>query len=170
VTVSELLAGRPSRGELKRRAALLDVDGDLRKAVLAHARRRGVDLPDEAVDWPGKRVLRAALDRTEAAQRRRNPIRRNEPFTCGSCGADVPAGLGADRNHCPRCLRSLHVDVVPGDRAERCGGLMDAAGLFRRGGVEVLRHRCGRCGAERVVRVAEDDDRDALLALARAAS
>ncbi len=72
-------------------------------------------------------------------------------------------------NHCPRCLYSRHLDRNPGDRAEDCGGLMEPVAVDSdRKGYRLL-HRCRRCGAERRVRAAKDDDFEALLALARRA-
>ncbi|WDF05905.1 RNHCP domain-containing protein [Shouchella hunanensis] len=32
---------------------------------------------------------------------------------------------GSYRNHCPFCLYSKHQDIIPGDRASTCGGLME---------------------------------------------
>ncbi len=162
------LNGEPSRGELKRYGTLVDSDGDLRAAVMAEGRRRGVEMPADVDDWQGKRLLRWVLHRSDDAQVLRNPIRRNDAFCCVHCGAEVPAAAGTARNHCPRCLRSLHVDVIPGDRMDTCRGLLDPVAVVLRGGDEVLVHRCRRCGEERVVRVLDDDDRAALEAVARA--
>jgi RNHCP domain-containing protein len=70
-----------------------------------------------------------------------------------------PLTNGSYRNHCPRCLYSRHVDEVPGDRASGCGGLMRPVAL-RVGtakGMQLV-HRCERCGARRVNRVARDTD------------
>ncbi len=83
----------------------------------------------------------------------------NAGFLCRSCGARVsPLTNGSIRNHCPECLTSVHVDRVPGDRSEDCGGLMDAVGLAGSptAGWTIL-FRCRRCGAERPNRAAEDD-------------
>ena len=45
-------------------------------------------------------------------------------FICANCGFEVkPLGY-TSRNHCPKCLCSLHVDVNPGDRACECHGIM----------------------------------------------
>jgi len=42
----------------------------------------------------------------------------NDAFVCAVCGFQVPPVTeGGYRNHCPRCLHSLHVDESPGDRA-----------------------------------------------------
>ncbi len=80
----------------------------------------------------------------------------NTPFQCLRCGVDVqPSTDGSYRNHCPFCLYSLHVDLEPGDRRSRCGGLMRPVGLRRSGRRPQLVHRCSRCGGIRVNRVVE---------------
>lgn len=86
----------------------------------------------------------------------------NEGFACAHCAWVVPAlENGSVRNHCPRCLHSLHVDVFPGDRAAGCGGLLEPVGVEHTGkkGWIVL-HRCRACGAERRNKAALDDPRD----------
>ena len=51
--------------------------------------------------------------------------KRDEGFVCAHCGKSVePLGYSS-RNHCPFCLWSLHVDELPGDRANECAGLME---------------------------------------------
>ena len=95
----------------------------------------------------------------------------NTGFTCEHCGREVPPLTnGSYRNHCPFCLYSKHVDVLPGDRMRECGGLMAPVRLqYKSGkGFQVV-HRCLRCGKEQANRVAEDtiqpDDIEALIAL-----
>ncbi len=79
-----------------------------------------------------------------------------EDFTCGHCGATV-LGDGYT-NHCPRCLRSRHVDMYPGDRLATCGGIMEPLfSLFERRKWRIV-HRCIACGYEKKNRLAEDDD------------
>jgi hypothetical protein len=109
---------------------------------------------------PAKRLVRLARRQSGEARQRRNPVALNEGFTCGQCGETVlPAGRGIQRNHCPSCLYSRHVDVVPGDRAEGCGGLMAPVALERVAADEViLRHRCVVCGEQRRVRAALRSD------------
>ena len=69
-------------------------------------------------------------------------------FVCKSCGKTVePLGY-TSRNHCPFCLCSLHVDILPGDRQNPCGGILRpvrAEPDARRG--YILIHRCEKCGA-----------------------
>jgi hypothetical protein len=66
---------------------------------------------------------------------------------------------GHQRNHCPYCLWSRHVDAgTPGDRASDCGGSMAPIGAFTRPkGEWVLVHQCRSCGFERHNRIAADD-------------
>ena len=54
----ELLDQADTRGEVKRLAAVLDDDLELRRAVWEEGRRRGADLPDEALEWPDRKLLR----------------------------------------------------------------------------------------------------------------
>ena len=96
-------------------------------------------------------------------QRRNFVGRTNHGFACEHCHAQVlPLKGGGFRNHCPCCLWSKHVDIIPGDRASDCGGLMKPINLepdAKRGWMLV--HRCVRCGHVRRNRVAASDPRQA---------
>lgn len=72
----------------------------------------------------------------------------NEGFVCDHCGKEVPPTAGATpRNHCPFCLWCMHVDVNPGDRANRCQGPMRPIGIQTHTKKEyVIVHECERCG------------------------
>lgn len=87
-----------------------------------------------------------------------------EDFECGHCGRAV-RGTGYT-NHCPRCLWSRHVDVLPGDRLAECGGLMEPVGVLFEGGEYTLAQRCVECGRMWRNRTSPGDDRHAVLALA----
>ncbi|MCL2545636.1 MAG: RNHCP domain-containing protein [Oscillospiraceae bacterium] len=89
----------------------------------------------------------------------KNFTKNDNNFICRHCNADVmPLGY-TSRNHCPRCLHSLHVDINPGDRANTCGGLMRPVGLDPHGKKgAVLVHQCVKCGARQRNRTADDDD------------
>lgn len=76
----------------------------------------------------------------------------NTGFLCENCGRQVlPVSSGSYRNHCPFCLYSKHVDWVPGDRANPCGGLMApvAYHYHSKKGYQVIQ-RCQKCGVEQV--------------------
>jgi len=95
----------------------------------------------------------------------------NAGFACERCGRQVvPVSNGSYRNHCPFCLFSKHVDVMPGDRMSECRGLMQPVGLrWRSGKGFQIVHVCLRCGEVRVNKVAENtvqpDDIEALVGL-----
>lgn len=85
----------------------------------------------------------------------------NNAFTCIHCGREVlPLTNGSYRNHCPHCLFSLHVDNIPGDRASDCGGSMKPIDVIyhSKKGYQI-RHKCMRCGFERVNKIAENTTR-----------
>lgn len=97
----------------------------------------------------------------------------NQAFTCAVCGEEVrPLATGSYRNHCPACLCSLHVDINPGDRANDCGGVMEAVGAELSGKKGwVIVHRCRECGEVRRNKAAlsdpdQPDDLDVLARLA----
>ncbi len=98
---------------------------------------------------------------------------RNADFTCKHCGHFVSASTAisgvVNRNHCPWCLHSRHVDLFKaGDRLCACKALMEPAGLaFKQtrdkyaGGSQgelMLVHRCLGCGDLSLNRIAADDD------------
>lgn len=88
-------------------------------------------------------------------------IKNKEDFVCEHCGADVE-GDGFT-NHCPKCLWSKHVDVSPGDRASKCGGMMAPVKLESKKSESVLTHKCEKCGYEKNNKMSRDDDFDQAL-------
>ena len=94
-------------------------------------------------------------------------------FECGHCrlpvsAAPVLSGV-QNRNHCPHCLWSKHVDLrQAGDRLCACKGPMRPVGLAlkrtkkkyapdRARGELMLVHHCAACGAFSLNRIAADD-------------
>lgn len=86
-----------------------------------------------------------------------------EDFTCERCGFNAD-GSGYT-NHCPRCLWSKHVDAHPGDRAEKCGGLMEPMRVEGGSPEYSLVHKCARCGCEKRNKLCKEDDVSAVVAL-----
>lgn len=112
----------------------------------------------------------AAISRSRS-RRSTSPRASVEAFLCAQCGhAVAPEAFGTrQRNHCPRCLHSLHVDLAVGDRRNLCQGIMDPIGAWQRAEGELaLLHRCRRCGMIRSNRVAGDDDLLSVLNAVRA--
>jgi len=84
----------------------------------------------------------------------------NQGFICLYCGASVlPLNNGSYRNHCPKCLHSLHVDILMGDRSSSCKGLMIPIGIKTNSkkGMQLI-HKCISCNEVRVNKVAIDDN------------
>jgi len=93
----------------------------------------------------------------------------NNAFICGKCGKGiVPAKQGTiNRNHCPGCLWSRHVDFRTGDRMSVCRGMMEPIGIWVKENEEwSVIHRCVKCGYIRTNRIAGDDSRIQLMKLA----
>lgn len=101
-------------------------------------------------------------------------------FRCGQCRAWVstnPLLSGVqNRNHCPYCLHSRHVDLLRGgDRLCACKALMRPIGLSVKrsrdkyaahsNGELMLIHQCNECGGLSINRIAADDDPQALLGI-----
>lgn len=93
-----------------------------------------------------------------------NTAGMDAPVSCKACGT-VFSGTtlsNHQRNHCPACLHSLHVDIRPGDRANLCRALMQPLALLAGHGDWQLLHRCTRCGHLQLNRISADDDPEQL--------
>lgn len=88
-----------------------------------------------------------------------------EDFTCEKCGNFVAGG--GYTNHCPKCLWSKHVDVNPGDREEKCGGMMKPVGAILIGGEYSINHQCEKCGFERKNKMSPKDSFDELIKISK---
>lgn len=82
--------------------------------------------------------------------------KRRENFTCLNC-QKKNYGNGYT-NHCNNCLWSRHVDINPGDRAEKCRGLMKPIYLEQVHGDYCLTHKCQICGKEKKNRLTSIDN------------
>jgi hypothetical protein len=85
------------------------------------------------------------------------------------------SGVG-NRNHCPYCLWSKHLDLHrAGDRLCACKGAMQPLALtvkrtqkrYARNGELMLVHHCTECGQLSINRIAADDDSETLLRIFR---
>src|SRR5215475_14044587 len=108
----------------------------------------------------------------------RNHIPSFGDFRCTHCHNMVSAmrllsGVN-NRNHCPYCLWSCHLDLfVAGDRLSACKGQMKPIGLTMKKsrnkyrlearGELMLIHQCVECSDISINRIAADDDPDSIL-------
>jgi DNA-directed RNA polymerase subunit RPC12/RpoP len=101
-------------------------------------------------------------------------------FVCLACGAPVSANAMLsgvrNRNHCPYCLSSRHLDQFEaGDRLSACKARMRPVGLTLKRSAKkyaghaqgelMLVHRCEDCGKLSINRIAADDDGGTILAI-----
>ncbi|MDR2166312.1 MAG: RNHCP domain-containing protein [Clostridiales bacterium] len=96
----------------------------------------------------------------------------NTGFDCLNCGETVAAiEKGTIRNHCPFCLYSLHLDILPGDRACDCRGIMRPIAIepHSQKGLQIL-HECEKCGLRGRNIVADDDCREEIAEIMRRAA
>lgn len=91
--------------------------------------------------------------------------KRIEDFECEHCKTEV-TGNGYT-NHCPMCLWSKHVDINPGDRAEKCNGMMRPMSVEKKGDDFIIIHKCEKCGFERKKIVEKDDNFDAVIGITK---
>jgi hypothetical protein len=96
----------------------------------------------------------------------------NADFTCRHCGSYVSAARAlagvSNRNHCPYCLWSRHLDLFEaGDRLAACKAPMRPVGLtlknsrnkyaYNASGELMLVHICTDCERISINRIASDD-------------
>ncbi|TSC70574.1 MAG: hypothetical protein CEO12_295 [Parcubacteria group bacterium Gr01-1014_46] len=88
-------------------------------------------------------------------------IKNKENFVCEKCGT-VVKGNGYT-NHCPHCLWSKHLDIFPGDRAEKCEGMMEPVGVSKKGSEYIITHKCIRCGFSKTNKAVTSDSFDVII-------
>lgn len=95
----------------------------------------------------------------------KNFTMRDESFICEHCHEEVnPLGYTA-RDHCPNCLYSKHVDIMPGDRQNTCLGLLKPIGIEKFKDTYKIIYKCTKCNQLHKNIVATDDDMDLIIKL-----
>ncbi|MBD3244847.1 MAG: RNHCP domain-containing protein [Candidatus Moranbacteria bacterium] len=98
-------------------------------------------------------------------------MKQNSNFICKNCSYKVRISKSyaiVNRNHCPKCLFSIHLDKeVAGDRQSSCWGLMKPIGLTfkktkpnkynKKTGELMLVQKCLKCNKISLNRLASDD-------------
>lgn len=93
----------------------------------------------------------------------------NDGFTCLYCGTENPPANKTCRNHCKKCLHSLHVDeVFPGDRKSNCHGDMIPIDILphAKHGLVIV-HQCTKCKNTIQNKKADDDDMETIYEIMR---
>ena len=92
--------------------------------------------------------------------------KNDDQFVCVNCKKQVPNLKYSSRDHCPYCLCSIHVDILPGDRQNNCKGLLVPIDLeYNQNKGYVLVYKCQKCGAFHKNKVANDDDKQKVLSV-----
>ena len=92
--------------------------------------------------------------------------KRDESFVCENCGKTVEKLGYTSRDHCPYCLCSKHVDIMPGDRENECRGILrpQQVELDSKKGYIII-YKCDKCGEIHKNKAAEDDEKELLINL-----
>ncbi len=84
-------------------------------------------------------------------------------FDCVVCGANVPPLRYSSRDHCNKCLCSLHVDNTPGDRQNDCGGVLEPIAVEYKKNEYIINYKCKKCGQLHNNKMANDDSFEKIL-------
>ena len=89
----------------------------------------------------------------------------DEEFICDNCHRNVAKLEYSARDHCPYCLFSKHVDILPGDRKNDCTGLLVPIGVEKYKSSYKIIYRCSKCNEIHKNIVARDDDFNKIIVL-----
>ena len=84
--------------------------------------------------------------------------KNDNSFICRVCGKNVPPLNYSSRDHCTKCLCSIHVDINPGDRANSCLGTLvpvEVEQTNKKG--YVIKYQCNKCKQLHNNKAADDD-------------
>lgn len=92
--------------------------------------------------------------------------KNDNEFICRVCGKLVPMLKYSSRDHCNKCLCSIHVDINPGDRANNCLGTfvpVDIEVNNKKG--YIIKYKCDKCGKYHNNKSADDDSFKIILSI-----
>lgn len=92
---------------------------------------------------------------------------KDEEFICENCGKKVEKLNYTARDHCPYCLFSKHVDIMPGDRLNNCHGLLIPKGIEKFKQSYKIIYECSKCKIKHKNIIAKDDNMDLIIELSK---
>lgn len=92
---------------------------------------------------------------------------KDESFTCENCGKQVEKLNYTARDHCPYCLYSKHVDIMPGDRENTCCGLLKPIAIEKFKDTYKIVYQCKKCNQIHKNIMATDDDMNLIIELTK---
>lgn len=90
---------------------------------------------------------------------------KDESFICNNCGYLVEPLKYSARDHCPKCLYSIHIDINPGDRSNTCLGNLVPIGIEKFKDTYKIIYKCSKCKEIHKNIMARDDDIDMIINL-----
>ena len=91
----------------------------------------------------------------------------DEAFVCQNCGHQVDKLNYTARDHCPICLFSKHVDIMPGDRENTCKGLLEPISIEKFKDTYKIIYKCKKCNQLHKNIMATDDNMDLIIELSK---
>ena len=91
----------------------------------------------------------------------------DENFICENCGKEVSVLGYTARDHCPHCLYSKHVDIMPGDRANPCLGLLEPIKIEKFKNTYKIIYKCEKCNDLHKNIMANDDNMNLIIELSK---
>lgn len=89
----------------------------------------------------------------------------DETFTCENCSKQVKKLEYTARDHCPYCLYSKHVDILPGDRQNKCQGLLKPISIEKYKNTYKIIYKCLKCHQYHKNIMARDDNFEKIIEL-----
>lgn len=91
----------------------------------------------------------------------------DEEFICENCKQKIEKLNYTTRDHCNYCLYSKHVDVNPGDRQNKCKGLLKPIGIEKFKNTYKIIYKCEKCSQIHKNIMANDDNMDLIIELSK---
>lgn len=86
-------------------------------------------------------------------------------FICENCNKKVDKLYYTSRDHCPYCLYSKHIDIFPGDRQNKCLGLLKPISIEKYKNTYKIIYKCNKCNEIHKNIMANDDNFDLIIKL-----
>lgn len=89
----------------------------------------------------------------------------DESFICDNCKKEVNKLDYTARDHCNHCLYSKHVDILPGDRQNKCHGLLEPISIEKYKNTYKIIYKCQKCHQIHKNIIANDDNYELIIKL-----